>query len=194
MPVLLPLLLAAVPAPLEAALARVAPEGTRVEVLGWSAPACAATRFEPQVIEGSGRLAVRATGKTCAVWGWATVRVYATQAVVARDVEVGQPLEGAVRLEEREWLRGAQSAPALEGASASRRLRAGVVLRDSDVRYGPAPGTGVVVRFVVNAISVEQRGTIVPCAQRVCASLPNGKRVAGVFKDGVLVTGLEGGT
>jgi hypothetical protein len=188
------LVLLAAPSPLADALALAAPEGTRVELTGWSAPACSATRFEPQAIEGSGRVAVRATGKSCAVWGWATVRVFATQAVVAKEVESGASLEGAIRLEEREWVRGAQAAPRLEGATASRHLRAGVILRDTDVRFGPAPGTSVVVRLTVNAISIEQRGTIISCGQRVCASLSSGKRVSGTFRDGVLLTTLEGGT
>ncbi|MBE2252150.1 MAG: hypothetical protein IAE78_21620 [Myxococcus sp.] len=191
---LLALTLAAVPTPLSDALALAAPEGTRVEITAWSAPACQATHFEPQPIDGSGRVAVRASGRGCAVWGWATVRVFTTQAVATRDLEAGASLEGAVRLEEREWLRGAQAAPRLEGATASRRLRAGVVLRDTDLRFGPAPGTQVTVRLTVNAISIEQRGTIIACGQRVCASLSTGKRVAGVFRDGVLVTNLEGGT
>lgn len=188
------LLLAAVPSPLSDALALNAPEGTRVELTSWTAPACTATRFEPQPIEGSGRIAVRATGKTCSVWGWATVRVFATQAVVTKDVETGSSLDGAIRLEEREWMRGTPPAPRLEGATASRHLRAGVVLRDTDVRFGPAPGTSVLVRLTINAISIEQRGTIIACGQRVCASLSSGKRVAGTFRDGVLLTTLEGGT
>lgn len=187
-------LLAAVPTPLADALALHAPEGTRVELTSWTAPACAATRFEPQPIEGSGRVAVRATGKSCSVWGWATVRVYATQAVVTKDVAPGVALDGALRLEEREWLRGTPPAPRLEGATASRHLRAGVVLRETDVRFGPAPGTSVLVRLTLNAISIEQRGTIISCGQRVCASLASGKRVSGTFRDGVLITTLEGGT
>jgi hypothetical protein len=188
------LFLAAVPSPLADALTLNAPEGTRVELTSWTAPACTATRFEPQPIEGSGRIAVRATGKTCSVWGWATVRVFATQAVVTKDVDPGASLEGAIRLEEREWLRGTPPAPRLEGATASRHLRTGVVLRETDVRFGPAPGTSVLVRVTINAISIEQRGTIIACGQRVCASLASGKRVAGTFRDGVLIALLEGGT
>jgi hypothetical protein len=185
---------AAVPAPLVDALQSRAPEGTRVEVDAFSAPPCPGARYEAQAFEGSGRVAVRLTGKGCGAWGWASVRLLATQAVLTRDVEAGAPVEGAVRLEEREWRRGVPAAPALEGANAARRLRAGAVLRDLDVRFGPPPGTPVTVRVVVNTISVEQRGTIVPCGTQICATLPSGKRVSGVLRDGVLISGLERGS
>jgi hypothetical protein len=187
-------LMSAVPAPLVDALQARAPDGARVEVEGFTSPACPGARYEPQPVEGSGRVAVRVTGRGCAAWGWATVRVLATQVVLTRDVEAGAPVEGAVRLEEREWRRGLPLAPALEGANAARRLRAGTVLRELDVRFGPPPGTPVTVRVVVKAISVEQRGTIVPCGQQICATLPSGKRVSGSLSDGVLVSGLEGGS
>ncbi len=186
--------LAAVPAPLTEALSLHAPEGTRVEVSDWSAPNCNANRFEPQPFDGSGRVAVRATGKSCSVWGWATVRLFTTQAVLARTIEAGEPVEGAFTLEEREWSKGAPAAPKLDGATASRRLKSGSVLRELDLRFGPAPGTQITVRIVINAISLEQRGVIVSCGQRVCASLPSGKRVSGTFRDGVLVATLEGGS
>ncbi|MCA2982068.1 MAG: hypothetical protein INH41_30395 [Myxococcaceae bacterium] len=186
--------IAAVPAPLVEALQARAPEGTRVEVDGFTAPGCVASRFEPQPVEGSGRVAVRVSGRGCAAWGWATVRVLSTQAVLTRDLEAGARIEGAVRVEERPWRRGDQVAPALEGAVAARRLRAGQPLRAVDVRFGPPPGTPIVVRIVVNTISVEQRGTVVSCGQQVCATLPSGRRVAGVLRDGVLVSNAERGT
>lgn len=186
--------LAAVPAPLNEALSLRAPQGARVEVVEWSAPACQATRFEPQPFDGSGRVAVRATGRTCSVWGWATVRLFTTQAVLTRTVEAGEALEGAFALEEREWSKGAPAAPKLDGATASRRLKSGSVLRELDLRFGPAPGTQITVRLVLKAISIEQRGVIISCGQNVCASLPSGKRVSGAFRDGVLVATLEGGS
>lgn len=187
-------ILTSVPAPLVEALQARAPEGTRVEVEAFSAPPCPSPRYEPQPLEGSGRVAVRLSGRGCTTWGWATVRVLSTQAVVTRDVPPGASLDGAVRLEEREWRRGAPSAPALDGAVAARALRSGTWLRDVDVRFGPPPGTPITVRVVVNTISVEQRGTIVSCGRAVCATLPSGKRVTGVLRDGVLVAGVERGS
>lgn len=188
------LILASLPLPLVDALQSRAPGGSRVEVESFSAPGCVATRFEAQPFEASGRVAVRVTGRGCATWGWATVRLFTTQAVVTKDVEAGASLEGMTRIEEREWRPGTSLAPALDGAMASRRLRAGTVLREMDVRFGPAPGTPVTVRVIVNTIQIEQRGTVVPCSQQVCATLPSGKRVSGTFRDGVLVTGLERGS
>ncbi|MDX2010860.1 MAG: hypothetical protein SFW67_11735 [Myxococcaceae bacterium] len=187
-------ILAAFPAPLLDALQARAPEGTRIELEAFSAPPCPSPRYEPQPIEGTGRIAVRLTGRGCSAWGWATVRVLATQAVITRDVRPGEALDGAVRLEEREWRRGTAPAPALEGAVAARALSRGTWLRDLDVRFGPPPGTPITVRVVVNAISIEQRGTVVSCGRDVCATLPSGKRVSGVLRDGVLVSGLERGT
>jgi hypothetical protein len=137
---------------------------------------------------------VHVVGATCAAWGWATVRVFATRAVVTRTIAAGAPLDGALSFEEREWQRGTPATPSVEGAVAARELRPGMVLRGPDVRFGPAPGTSVTVRLVLNAISLEQRGVIVPCSARVCASLPSGKRVTGTMRDGVLVASLEGGS
>lgn len=185
---------AATPPALTDALDTRAPAGTRVELVEWSAPVCKGTRFDVQPIERSGRVAVRVVGKACSVWGWATVRVLATQAVLTRELEAGAAIEGAFKLEEREWSPGFGSAPELEGAVASRRLRMGTALREADLRHGPPPGTQVTVRVIVNAISIEQRGTITSCGRGVCASLPSGKRITGVWSNGVLLARAEGGT
>lgn len=187
----LALILAAVPAPLEVALSRLAPQGARIEVTRWESPTCAATTFEPAPFDAPGRIAVRAVGRGCAGWGWATVRMMATVAVVDRPVSAGDPLEGAVRFEEREWTRTASSAPAITGAVASRRLSPGTVLRSSDLRFGPPPGTSVTVRVVSSGIAIEQRGSIFACPDRVCATLPSGKRISGTFTGGVLLATLE---
>lgn len=187
--------LAAAPTQLIDALQARAPEGSRVELVSWSAAPCRATGFEVQSFERPGRVAVRITGTGCTTWGWATVRLRTTQAVLTKDVEPNAPLEPAVQLEERDWSPGQPGAPSFFGATAGRKLRAGTVLREIDVRFGPAPGTPVTVRVVVNTIAVEQRGTIIACSgQRVCASLPSGKRLSGTWRDGVLVAGTEGGT
>ncbi len=185
-------ILSTLPAPLVDALSQRAPSGTRVELTQWSAPPCHATSFEPQAIEGSGRVAVRALGKACAVWGWATVRVWSTQAVVISELKAGELVTPAVRLEEREWRRGMTPTPSLTDATAARRLAKGTALTAADVRFGPAPGTAVTVRVVFRNLTVEQRGTIASCGPRICAALPTGKRVTGTFADGVLTSALEG--
>lgn len=189
----LALVLTAVPPSLDEALVAIAPPGSRVEVESWSAPPCKATRFEPRPLEGSGRVAVRAIGPGCEVWGWASVRLFTTQAIVERSVEAGARVDDAIRLEERLWTKGMSAAPRLEGAVAARRLSPGVLLRDTDLRFGPPPGTQVPVRIVLDAISIDQRGSVVACGQRqVCAVLPTGKRVTGTMQDGVLIATLGG--
>jgi flagella basal body P-ring formation protein FlgA len=185
------LVLAAFPTPLQESLTANAPAGARVELVNWSAPACTAKRFEAQPFESSGRVAVRVVGSTCSTWGWATVLLFSTHAVLTRDVEPGESIDSALRFEERAFRRGAPSVTRVAGAVAARKLRAGTTLRDLDLRYGPPPGTPVTVRIQINAISVEQRGTVVPCHQGLCASLPSGKRVSGTFQDGVLLTSGE---
>lgn len=183
---------AAVPPGLMPALEERAPVGARVELVEWSAPKCDGKRFEPQAVERSGRIAVHVTGRACHVWGWATVRLTATQAVLTKALNAGDALEGAYRFEEREWTKGLPGAPSLEGASAARRLQPGTLVRETDVRFGPPPGTAVTVRVQVSSIRIEQRGTITPCGKDVCASLPNGKRISGTWADGVLVARTEG--
>jgi hypothetical protein len=112
--------------------------------------------------------------------------VLAPVAVTTRTLREGEPLLGALALEEREVLPGRhplRAAPA--GAAATRRLGAGVALDESAVRVGPAAGGPVVVLLRAGSLTVEQTGRAVPCLPgKACALLPSGRRVEGRFEDG----------
>lgn len=190
----LPLLLAAATAQavVEDALAL---PGARVELASVrvaSGAGCPATSWEAlRPVETSGNVPLRFAGRTaagtpCQGYAWGRVRVLAPAAVTRRELHEGDPLDGAVGMEEREVLPGRRaltSAPA--GAAAARRLPAGAVLDETAVRVGPAPGDPVLVHLRAGPLSVEQAGRAVPCARgRSCALLPSGRRVEGRFADG----------
>jgi hypothetical protein len=163
----------------------------RVEVKSWEAPLrCNGSQFIPAPFESSGRVAVKVRGKSCEAWGWAHVRVIVPVATLLRDVKANESLDGAWDEEEREVSGGEVLERVPVGATATRSLRRGGALAFSDVRVGPKPGTNVTVRVVIGALSLEQRGTVSACkGLSTCATLPSGKKVAGVWDDGVLVVG-----
>lgn len=186
----LALIFAASPAPsLEAALQNALQRTpARVELQSWDAPLRCKGSFVPAPFDSSGRVAVKVKGKNCEAWGWAQVRVIVPVAVLSRDVRADEPLEGAWTLGETEARNAIADLPA--GASATRALRRGATLGATDFRVGPKAGTTVTVRLVLGSLSLESRGTVTTCAGAVtCATLPSGKRVAGVFTDGVLTVG-----
>lgn len=188
MSALLALVVAASTPSLEAALQRaVTRSPAKVELVAWDAPRKCRGTFEPAPFEASGRVAVRVRGKSCEAWGWAQVRVLVPLATLTRDVKADEPLADAIVFEEREG-RGVDALPA--GAVATRALKRGARLSPADLRTGPRPGTPLTVRVVLGALSLEERGTAIACAGAgACAALPSGKRVAGVFQDGVLLVG-----
>jgi flagella basal body P-ring formation protein FlgA len=182
---------AATPPSLEQALQQaVTRSPAKVELVAWEAPRCKG-QFEPAPFEASGRVAVRVRGKGCEAWGWAQVRVLVPIVTLTRDVKAEEPLAEAIVTEEREARAGVlEQLPV--GAVATRSLRRGATVSPGDVRVGPRPGTQVTVRVLVGALSLEQRGTATSCGGLTtssCATLPSGKRVAGVFNDGVLLVG-----
>ena len=193
----LPLLLAAATpaAAVERALARKGARAEVGEVRTASGRGCEAEAWESlRAVEASGAAALRFTGRTaagapCEGYAWGRVKVLAPTAVTTRDLREGEPLTGAVTLEEREVLPGRHAlAAAPEGASAARRLAAGAVLDESSVRTGPAPGEPVLVRLRAGALFVEQSGRALPCQRgRTCALLPSGRRVEGRLEDGHLL-------
>ncbi len=185
---LVTLLLSSIDPALEQALQRaVQRTPAKVELRAWEAPRRCKGTFVPAPFENSGRVAVRVRGKSCDAWGWAEVRVIVPVATLSRDVKANESMDGAWTLDEIE-ARGAvvQNVPA--GAAATRALRRGARLNAADYRTGPKPGTPITVRVMLGALSLEQSGTVSPCGnEAVCATLPSGKRVAGVFSEGVLV-------
>jgi flagella basal body P-ring formation protein FlgA len=191
---LLPLLLAAT-SPQAAVAGALSLPGARAEIEGVrtsSGAGCTAESWEAlRAVEASGSAALRFSGRSadgvpCHGYAWGRVRVLAPAAVTTRDLREGEPLDGALITAEREVLPGRRtlgSAPA--GAAAARRLAAGTVLDETDVRNGPAPGAPVLVFLRAGALSVEQAGRAVACARgRSCALLPSGRRLEGRFVDG----------
>jgi hypothetical protein len=188
----LALILAAAPASgtLEAALQKAVQRApARVELTSWDAPRRCKGAFVPAPFETSGRVAVKVKGKNCEAWGWAEVKVIVPVATLSRDVKANESLDGAWSMSDGEAsARAVQQLPA--GASAMRPLKAGSALTESDFRVGPRAGTPVTVRVMLGSLSLEARGTVTQCSgAATCATLVTGKRVAGLFIDGVLVVG-----
>jgi hypothetical protein len=190
-----------VPPPLRAAVSEaLALPGARAEILelAGSLPArCTLTRAElPGPITSSGRVAVHlfgagVPGRSCVGWAWARVRVTAPSLVTTRAVVEGDPLAAAVAVSEREVQPGKAPLSALpEGAIAARALSAGVPLDETLLRVGARPGETVAVVLQAGALSVEQQGRAIACRRgRVCALLPSGRRVEGIWHEGRIVLG-----
>jgi len=199
--------LLATPAPAEiatpvrvAAAEAVTLPGAQAEVLeltGALPSHCALTRAEvPGVVSGSGRVAVHlfgaeASGRACDGWAWARVRVSAPSLVTTRPLAEGDPLDGAVATVEREVLAGRPPLSTLpEGATAARALTAGVAVDEALIRVGARPGEPVAVVLRAGALFVEQQGRAIACRRgRVCALLPTGRRVEGIWHEGRIVLG-----
>ena len=175
-------------------------EGARAEVvdLAGSLPSpCALARAEVQApIAASGRVAMHlfgadAGGRACEAWAWARVRVRAPSLVTTRALADGDALDGAVAPMEREVQPGRPPLPVLpEGAIAARALPAGAAVADADIRVGARPGETVAVVLREGALTIEQEGRAIACRRgRVCALLPSGRRVEGVWHDGRIVLG-----
>jgi hypothetical protein len=172
--------------------------GARAEVLeltGDVPRACALARAEVRgTISASGEVAVHlfgAGGPSCDGWAWARVRVRAPSLVTTRALTEGDPLDGAVEAREREVLPGRPPLAALpEGAIAARALPAGATVDEAAIRIGARPGDPVAVLLRAGTLSVEQEGRAIACRRgRVCALLPSGRRVEGVWHDGRIVLG-----
>lgn len=147
----------------------------------------------PRPIDGSGRVAlkltgVRAGGRSCEVWAWARIKVFADVPVARRAVRAGEVLADAVRTEEREIKPGHVPAILTTTSVAERSVGVGQMIEAEAVRApGPRPGELVKVLILSGALAVEQTGRVVPCGRgRVCAVLPSGKHLEGTFQDGRL--------
>ena len=174
---------------LEAALQRALMRApAKVELVRWDPPRCAGT-LVPAPFENSGRVAVRVRGKSCEAWGWAIVKVIVPLATLTRDVRSGESLDGAFELVDGETT--ADALDIMPGSIATRPLKRGAVLHETDLSFGPRPGTAITVRVHAGSLSIEQRGVSTPCTsgaayRSVCATLPTGKRVAGTWSGDAL--------
>jgi len=156
---------------------------------------CRATSAELlRPIDGSGRVAVKVTGrsahgKSCDAWTWVRVRVVARVAVAARALVAGDRLDGATVIEERELRVG--HAPALIGPASvvARAVGAGQVIEAALVSEPMLrPGQTVKVVIVSGSLVIEQTGRAAPCVRgRSCATLASGKLVEGELSDGKLM-------
>jgi len=191
-----------IPPQVEAALrAAFALPDARMEIVGYRSflsGDCSPNAAEASgAIEGSGRVAVRVLGADtlgapCEGWSWAEVQVSARVWITTRPLRQGDPLEGAVRGEIREIGEiGASRRPLLslaDGARASRSLAAGTVLEPSQIAVGLLPGEPVLVNLRSGALSILAEGRGVACGRdRICATLPSGKRVEGHLEGELLV-------
>ena len=148
-------------------------------------------------VAASGQAALRFTGATaagvpCQGFAWAPVRVLAQAAIASRAVQVGETLDGAVRVGEAELRSGHRPVAELPaGAVAARAIAAGQPIDPSALRLGPEPGAPVPVLVRSGALTVEQPGRAIPCARGlVCARLPSGRRVEGHMAAGRLLVEL----
>jgi len=175
--------------------------GTRIEVLEVRAARtgdCAPSSLEPLTAPvRSGVMSVTLSGHDsalhrCTVSAVARVRVFSRVLVTSRAVKAGESLEGAVTALEREQLDGSPrvTADALpQGAVAARALAANTPLTTGHLRE-VGPQNGELIRVVVNLLGVRlvQEGHAARCASTgaICARLPNGRRVEGIWLNGQL--------
>ncbi len=194
MSALLLLLVTAEPGLQQALEAASAVPAGQLEVLEWRGPTCRG-RFEvASTIDASGRVPVRVRGASCDAWGWATVRVTTLSAVATRSLRFGEGLEGAWSLQRREVRHAGEALSQIDAdATANRLIKQGQPIGRDAVHVGPPPGSPITVRVSAGEIAIEQTGTTIPCAgNRVCATLPRGKRVTGTLHDGVLIVTADG--
>ena len=156
---------------------------------------CRASAAEvPRPIDGSGRVAVKlsgraAHGQTCEAWAWVRVRVVAPVPVASRALRAGESFANAVVTEERELRAGHAPAQIGPASVAARAIAAGQVIDGASVTEPTLrAGEPVKVLVVSGSIVIEQAGRAVPCLRgRGCAVLASGKHVEGELVDGQLV-------
>lgn len=167
----------------EALTRALAVPGSRLVLVRFTAPAgCrVASASVPRPIDGSGRVAVKISGRGCSGWGWAEVAVWAETSVTTRVVRPGEPLAPASKVVEREIRSG--QVPFVIGADAvaSRVLPLGIVIQPGDVsRSSAILGDQIKVVFLAGAVAIETQGRRSGCLRgRDCAILASGRHVEG---------------
>lgn len=197
---LAPAALASVKAAIEAALTVPV---SRLDILGVDGPATECRLADPRTtlevpnpVEGSGRVAMKATGvgphgTECQLWLWARVRILGQVPVARRAIRAGEPLAAAVTLEERELRPGHRPVSVCAGCVADRFIGAGQVVEAAAMRSpGLSAGEPVKVLLVSGTLTAEQIGRAVPCGRGQCAVLPSGKHVEGTVIEGRLVVNV----
>ena len=142
-------------------------------------------------IDGSGKFAVKLTGKGCSSWAWLKVDVWAQVPVTTRLVREGERLDGvdAVTFVERQITSGRPPVTLSAESVAARSLARGQAVMPNDVkRTGGNAGDAVKVTVQSGSLVVQTSGRIVACGRdKTCAVLASGKHVEGRLQNGSLV-------
>ncbi len=164
------------------------------------APSCALNRAETkETLQGSQRAFVKLygalpSGAPCQGWAWMRVQVFRAVYVTAHPVKDGDALEGALTKDERELIPGHTPIDFIpSGSTAAHFLKAGQMVETDMLRTGGfEPGQAITVLVRAGGLTVEQQGRVASCERgHVCATLPSGKRVEGVFEEGHLLVELQ---
>ena len=170
--------------------------GARVVPVAYTLSGTRACAAESAVIgrpiDGSGKFAVKLTGKGCTGWAWLKVDVWAPVPVTTRLVREGERLDDAVTFVERQITAGRAPVTLSADSVAARPLARGQAVMPVDVkRLGGSAGDTVKVLVQSGALAVETSGRLVSCGRdKTCAVLASGKHVEGRFADGRLVVEL----
>jgi flagella basal body P-ring formation protein FlgA len=166
--------------------ALVVPAG-RIVPLRWtlSGQCRVASASVPRPIDGSGRVAVKVSGRGCSGWGWAEVQVWAETSVTTRVVRAGERLGSGVTVAEREIRPGHLPFIAPDDAIASHTLPLGAAIGPTDVsRTSVTVGDPIKIVFVSGSVAIETQGRRTTCFRaRDCAVLASGKHVEGHIDD-----------
>ena len=161
--------------------------GARIVPLSWSAPTGCQVRNAsvPRPIDGSGRVAVKFTGRNCSGWGWVRLEIWSESAVTTRTLRAGEAVESGFAMVEQEVKSGRVPFVPSAGAVAVRSLPAGTALGPKDVSMSAVvAGDPVKIVVAAGAVAIETQGRRVACARsRTCAVLATGKHVEGHMDD-----------
>jgi hypothetical protein len=184
----------ALPAPVQAALdGAVAIHGARIVPVSYTAAngrACDATSAAiNRPVDGSGKFAVKLTGKGCSAWAWLKVDVWAQVPVTTRLVREGERLDDAVTFVDRQITSGRAPVTLSAESVASHPIARGQAVMPADVkRTSGNAGETVKVLVQSGSLAIETSGRLVNCGRdKTCAVLASGKHVEGRFQDGRLL-------
>jgi hypothetical protein len=157
---------------------------------GRPCPAESATIARP--IDGSGKFAVKLSGKGCTAWAWLKLDVWAAVPVTTRLVREGERLDDAVTFVDRQISSGRAPVTLSAESVAARPLARGQAVMPNDVkRTGGNAGDTVKVLVLSGALAVETSGRLVSCGRdKTCAVLASGKHVEGRLQGGRLTVEL----
>jgi hypothetical protein len=143
-------------------------------------------------IDGSGKFAVKLSGKGCTAWAWLKLDVWAEVPVTTRLVREGERLDDAVTFVNRQITSGRAPVSLSSESVASRSLPRGQAVMPNDVkRTGGNAGDTIKVLVMSGALAVETSGRIVSCGRdKTCAVLASGKHVEGRLQGGRLTVEL----